>query len=88
MKEINKNAPIRCVRLKGDLSDWGNHVFMPNGITLCGMPTVDTDKELFPILKNDVFKDMIFEYTEQQWNITCKRCIDMFDIVDKAVRRA
>lgn len=73
----------KCVTLKGDLEDWGKHILMPFGVTLCGMPTVDCDKNKFPQLNHPNFKDMIFEYTEEKWDITCEKCLEMMDIVEK-----
>lgn len=74
----------KCVTLKGELEDWGKHILMPMGVTLCGMPTVDVDKDKMPQLNHPNFKDMIFEYTEEEWDITCTRCLDMIDIVERS----
>lgn len=41
--ENKKHFDVKCVTLKGDLSDWGKHILMPIGVTLCGIPTTDCD---------------------------------------------
>ena len=38
----------KCVNLKGELENWGRHILMPHGVTLCGMPTVDADSGFIP----------------------------------------
>lgn len=71
---------LKCVTLlDGGAKDWGKHIFTPHGITLCGQPTPDA-LEHFAILKNDDMKDLISEYKEEAWDITCKKCIEMFDM--------
>lgn len=79
---MSEEFKTKCVTLKGELSDWGKHILMPNGLTLCGMPTVDASKKQFPQLTHPNFKDMISDYTTEEWDITCKRCLDIIDIVD------
>ncbi len=74
---------IKCITLKGDFGNWGKHILIPFGVTLCGMPTVDVDKNKFPQLNHPNFKGLIFEYTEEKWDITCKRCLENIDIIEK-----
>jgi hypothetical protein len=76
-----EDKKIKCVTLNGELADWGKHILLPYGITLCGMPTIDVDKEQFPVLKDKNFADMIFEYTNEEWEITCEKCLNMIDII-------
>ena len=80
---MNANEPAyKCVTLIGELSDWGKHILMPFGCTLCGMPTVDAKKEQFPALNDKVFSDMISEYKEEkEWDITCEKCLEVFNII-------
>lgn len=85
---MNKLTPeennYKCVQLIGELSDWGNHILMPFGVTLCGMPTIDADKEQFPALKEKALSDIISEYKELgEWNITCKRCLEVFETIER-----
>lgn len=72
---------LKCVCLKGELSNQGNHILLPTGVTLCGMPTVDADLTIFPQLKNEAFSDLISDYAVKEWEITCERCIDMIKIL-------
>ena len=74
---------MKCVILKGDLEDWGKHILMPFGITVCGMPTIDADKSKFKDLNHPNFKDIIFEYTEVKWDITCEKCLEMIEILKR-----
>jgi len=78
-----KNDKIKCVILKGEFSDMGNHILMPYGITLCGLPTVDADKKEFPQLENEIFSDMISEYDEVDFNTTCEKCIEIFNMLPR-----
>lgn len=81
----NKPKEYKCVTLIGELSDWGKHVLLPFGCTLCGMPTVDCNKEEMPQLKNPLMADMINKYTEhKEWNITCEKCLEVMSIVAQA----
>lgn len=85
MKDTTKT---KCVTLKGELEDWGKHILLiPMGVTVCGMPTVDADKDKIPSLNHPNFKDLIFEYTEEKWDITCERCLKMVDILQKGDRK-
>lgn len=81
MKEETK---YQCVSLIGELADWGKHILLPYGITLCGMPTVDVNKEEFPQLKTAALSDIISEYKVEEWNITCKKCLEIVDILSVA----
>lgn len=84
----NKSEKYKCVSLKGELADFGNHILMPYGITLCGLPTVDCDKDEFPALKGEVFSDMISEYdVVGEWNITCKKCLEVVEIIGRANKK-
>lgn len=74
---MKENDKFKCVSLVGGLADWGNHILMPYGITLCGMPTIDVNKDDFPSLKEKVLSDIISEYKIEEWNITCKMCLDI-----------
>lgn len=75
----------KCVTLKGELADFGNHVLLPYGITLCGLPTVDANKEQFPQLNHPNMADMINEYTEVgEWRITCEKCLEIFEMAKDA----
>lgn len=73
----------KCVQLKGELSYLGKHILMPFGVTLCGVPTPDCDAKQFPQIKEGVVKDLVSEYTDQEWDITCIRCLDTVDILEK-----
>lgn len=74
----------KCIKLKGELEDWGKHILMlPMGVTLCGCITVDANKEMFPILEKDTFQNMFNEYTVEEWEITCEKCLDMVDVFDQ-----
>lgn len=68
----------------GELADFGNHVLLPEGVTLCGLPTVDANMERFPQLKDAAFADMLNEYTVKEWDVTCEKCLEVFDIVQAA----
>lgn len=78
---MNAETNLKCVSLKGEIADWGKHILMPFGVTLCGIPTVDTDVEMFPQLKDKNFEGMRFSYKIEPWNITCARCMEMISIV-------
>lgn len=67
----------KCVCLKGEFKDMGNHILLPFGITLCGLPTVDAKVEEFPALKDKSLSDIISEYTEIEWNPTCDKCLEV-----------
>jgi len=82
-----KEQKVKCVTLKGELEDWGKHILAPYGITVCGMATVDADKDKFPSLNHPNFKDLIYEYTEEKWDITCERCLEMIEIVSSGDRK-
>lgn len=73
----------KCVTLVGELEDWGKHILLlPIGFTLCGQPTTDASVEQFPQLKEPLFANMVNEYKEEEWDITCKRCLEMYDIME------
>lgn len=79
---------LKCVTLKGDLEDWGKHVLLLSGNTMCGMPTVDTDTDEFIALKDPLMADMISEYIEEdEWEITCEKCLAVFDLIKEAERK-
>lgn len=76
MKKEEK-IDIKRISLIGDLSDWGKHVYFNDmGVTLCGCFTVDYDKEKFKGMPDGVTS----EYKEEEWDITCKKCLQMTDL--------
>lgn len=77
------NDQIKCVKLKQKGYPTGNHILLPFGATLCGCITVDYDKSKIP----DNLKDIASEYTVVEWHITCKKCIEMVDIVKDHKKR-
>lgn len=73
----------KCVTLlEGGAKDWGKHILMPNGVTLCGQPTPEALTH-HPILKEENMKDLISPYKQEEWDITCKKCLEMIDIVER-----
>jgi hypothetical protein len=77
---MSKKIEIGCVSLIGDLNYLGKHIYLPaTGITLCGCFTVDYDKEQF----KEMPKGVTSEYKNEEWDITCPRCLEMSDMFDK-----
>jgi hypothetical protein len=75
----NKKPNICCIQLKGELYDWGKHIYLKDmGVTICGCFTVDYDKERFKGMP----ENMTIEYQEEEWNITCEKCLEMTDIFE------
>lgn len=68
---------IKCVKLKLKGYPTGNHILLSFGATLYGCMTVDYDKSKIP----DGLKDITSEYTTVEWDITCKKCIEIFELV-------
>lgn len=83
MKEVN--FKLKCVTLlNGGAADWGKHLLMPNVVTLCGQPTPEAI-EHHPTLNDPVFNDLISNYKEEIWDITCDKCIEMYKIFKKPI---
>ena len=80
---MEKELKLKCVTLKGELADWRKHILMPIGVTLCGIPTIDCDSTQFPQIKEGAVKDLVSEYTNEEWDITCEKCLEMINIVQK-----
>jgi len=75
----------KCVSLKGEFSDFGNHILMPFGVTICGLPTVDASLKDFPQLSSPHLSDIISEYDEKdKWEITCEKCLTVFKMLEHA----
>ena len=74
---------VKCVTLtEGGAKDWGKHILMPNGVTLCGQPTPEAI-EHHPILKEKNMRDLVSKYKQEEWDITCEKCLEMYNIVEK-----
>lgn len=72
---------LKCISItEGGAKDWGKHVLLPYGVTLCGQPTPEAVSR-FPVLKNKNLKGLIVNYIEEKWDITCPKCIEMYDII-------
>lgn len=81
--EKKTDFKLKCVTLiDGGAKDWGKHILMPNGVTLCGQPTPEA-VAMHPILKDENMKDLISNYKQEEWDITCEKCLQMIDIVEK-----
>lgn len=73
----NKGLKLKCVQLKGELNDWGKHVYFPDmGVTLCGCFTNDYNKEQFKKMPEGVTS----EYEVVEWDIACEKCLDLTDM--------
>lgn len=83
MKKTESDNNYKCVSLIGELADWGKHVLLPFGCTLCGMPTVDASTDQFPALKEKALKDIISEYKVEEWDITCEKCLNVLSIIER-----
>lgn len=79
--EREKQIDLKCVSLIGELSDWGKHVYFNDmGVTMCGCFTVDYDKQKF----KEMPEYLPSEYKIEEWDITCKKCLEIIEIMDKA----
>ena len=65
---------IKCVKINGDFSSMGNHILLPMKVTICGIPVEGAEDKFTSVLGKN-------KYQELEWNITCKRCIKMINIV-------
>jgi hypothetical protein len=75
---------LKCVTLlEGGAKNWGKHILLPFGVTLCGQPTYEA-KNQFAALKNENMADLMVNYKEEDWNITCKKCLQAYDIIMKS----
>lgn len=82
-----KKFTLTCVTLlQGGAKDWGKHILLPHGVTLCGQPTVEAI-EHFPVLKEDYMKDLVVNFKKEEWEITCEKCLEMLDVVKRAKER-
>lgn len=80
MTQKEKKLNLKCVSLIGELAYLGKHVYFGDmGVTLCGCSTIDYDKEKFKRMSTN----MTSEYTVEDWDITCERCLDMTDMFKK-----
>lgn len=80
---MSAELDLKCISLIGDLSHWGKHVYFNDmGVTLCGCFTVDYDKEQFKEMPEGITS----EYKEEQWDITCEKCLAMEDFF-KVIRQ-
>lgn len=77
----------KCITLlEGGAKDWGRHVLMPYGVTLCGQPTPEAVK-MFPVLIDPLMLNLISGYKEEKWDITCEKCLEMVEIVKSAEKQ-
>jgi hypothetical protein len=75
---------MKCITfLEGGAKNWGKHVLLPYGVTLCGQPTLEALNH-FPILKEDHMKDLVSRFKEEKWDITCEKCLEVYDIIMKS----
>lgn len=80
---LMEQKQIKCVTLlEGGAKDWGKHILMGNAVTLCGQPTPGA-VNYHPTLKDNpsTFKDLIVPYKEEEWNITCEKCLELYDMI-------
>lgn len=71
---------LKCVSLIGELNDLGKHVFLPDeGVTLCGCFTNDYNKIRYKNMPDGVTS----EYNVVEWDITCKRCLEIAGLFEK-----
>jgi hypothetical protein len=79
MTEQEKDkVEMQCVKLIGHFASMGNHIHYKGlGVTICCMFTKDYDKEKFKDMPADVPQD----YKVVKWDITCKQCIEMFELM-------
>lgn len=77
------NNKVKCVTLlEGGAKDWGKHILLPFGVTLCGQPTPDAINQ-FRVLKEKNMVDLISPYKIEEWDITCEKCLEAYDIIKK-----
>ena len=80
---MSEEIKYKCVSLKGEFENMGNHILLPFGVTLCGLPTTDASIKDFPQLTHHSFDGMISEYKEEPtWEITCEKCLAVFKILE------
>lgn len=77
-----KEFKTKCVTLlEGGAKDWGKHILMPNGVTLCGQPTPEAVNQ-YPILNEQNMKGLVSQYKQEEWDITCPKCLDMVELLE------
>ena len=83
--KMEKDFTLRSVRIVPEIEVFeGKHCLLPFGITVCGLPTIEASKEQFPALSDNSFKNFVsefIEYTGENWDVTCKKCLEMFEIM-------
>lgn len=60
----------------------GKHVLLPFGVTLCGLPSNEAEEKF----RSGPFADLVSNFIEhkgEDWNITCKKCIEVFSIIER-----
>lgn len=80
MEKNKEEFALKCVTLlEGGAKDWGKHILMPNHVTLCGMPTPEAVK-YHPELNKKFWDALIVPFREEKWEITCEKCLEMYEI--------
>ena len=80
---MKSKKELRSITFKDEIEGFeGKHCLLPFGMTLCGLPSPEAPDKF----KEGPFADLVSDFIEhkgEDWNITCKKCIEVFSIIEQ-----